>query len=303
MAKKLQSNFIRRIEKSLTSIRPQIPTPGTNHVDDATSWTSNMLYQGELGVNLTCGTVWTQDGETGVQPNTEDAILDGLVLSNVGTSGTYLAVSDGYARLKGRTYVYNTPSLSNPSSITIESSSGAAGPRIDTIVATPSTNYNSVEDLYELEISVIKGDVFAPGCSATKLWPPQVQGPSVNCGSDYILLGFVLVPANLNQATTPIYPLSVVDATVDPATAQPYDPDAIGSGYFTTFPMPILSTNDFIRRRQRTNFEWQPNTLYFEKQLVYIVTTGCGTLYEVSETYQSSSSSSTDISSGYLVEF
>jgi hypothetical protein len=303
MAKKLQSNFIRRIEKTLTSVRPQIPTPGTNHVDDASSWTSNMVYKGELGINYTCGTLWTQDGQTGLQPNTENAILEGLVLSNVGVSGTYLAVSNGYARLKGRTYVYNTPSLSNPSSITIQSSSGAAGPRIDTIVATPGTTYNSVEDLYELEIQVIKGDVFAPGCSSTKLWPPQVDPQDVNCPSDYVLLGFVYVPANLNQATTPLYPLAVVDATIDPSTAQPYDPDVIGSGYFTTFPLPTMTTNAFIRTRQRSNFEWQPNTLYFEKQLVYIVSSGCGTLYEVSETYQSSSSSATDISSGYLVEF
>ena len=303
MAKKLQSNFIRRIEKTLTSVRPQIPIAGTNHVDDATSWTTNMIYQGELSVNYACGTLWTQDGDTGLQPNAEDAILEGLVLSNVGTSGTYLAVSDGYARLKGRTYVYNTPSLSNPSSITIESSSGAAGPRIDTIIATPSSNYNSVEDLYELEIQVIKGEIYAPGCSATKLWPPQVTGPSINCLSDYVLLGFVYVPANLNQATTPLYPLAVVDATVNPATAQPYDPDNIGSGYYTTFPFPIMSTNDFIRRRQRTNFEWQPNTLYFEKQLVHVVTSGCGTLYQVPETYQSSGSSATDVSLGYLVEF
>lgn len=303
MAKKLQSNFIRRIEKTLTSIRPQIPTPGTNHVDDASSWTTNMIYQGEVGINFSCGTLWTQDGETGLQPNTEDVILEGLVLSNVGTSGTYLAVSDGYARLKGRTYVYNTPSLSNPSSITIESSTGAAGPRIDTIIATPGTSYNSAEDLYELEISVIKGDVFSPGCSATKLWPPQVTGPGINCLSDYVLLGFVYVPANLNQATTPLYPLAVVDATIDPATAQPYDPYNIGSGYYTTFPFPIVTANDFIKRRQRSNFEWQPNTLYFEKQLVYIVNSGCGTLYEVAETYQSSSSSANDISSGALVEF
>lgn len=304
MAKKLQSNFIRRIEKTLTSVRPQIPTPGTNHVDDATAWTTNMLYQGELGVNYNCGTLWTQDGETGVQLNTEDAILEGLVLSNVGTSGTYLAVSDGYARFKGRTYVYSTPSLSNPSTITIESSSGAAGPRIDTIVASPSTIYNSAEDLYELEISVIKGDVFAPGCAATKLWPAQVPEPNANCEGGYFLLGFVYVPANLNQATTPLYPLAVVDSTVNPATAQPYDPDNIGGGgYYVSFPFPIMTTNDLIRRRQRTNFEWQPNTLYFEKQLVYIVSSGCGTLYEVSETYQSSSSAATDISSGYLVEF
>lgn len=304
MAKKLQSNFIRRIEKTLTSVRPQIPVSGTNHVDDPTLWTSNMLYQGELGINYNCGKLWTQDGETGVQPNTEDAILEGLVLSNVGVSGTYLAVSEGYARFKGRTYVYSTPSLSNPSTIAIESSTGAAGPRIDTIVASPSTTYNSVEDLYELEISVIKGDVFAPGCSATKLWPAQVPEPNANCEGGYFLLGFVYVPANLNQATTPLYPLAAVDATVNPATAQPYDPDNIGgNGYYVTFPFPIMTTNDLIRRRQRTNFEWQPNTLYFEKQLVYIISSGCGTLYEVSETYQSSSSSATDISAGYLVEF
>ena len=304
MAKKLQSNFIRRIEKTLTSVRPQIPIPGTNHVDDSTEWTSNMLYQGEVGLNYNCGTLWTQDGETGVQPNTEDAILEGLVLSNVGTSGTYLAVSDGYARFKGRTYVYSTPSLSNPSSVTIESSSGAAGPRIDTIVATPSTTYNSAEDLYELEISVIKGDVFAPGCLATKLWPAQVPEPNANCEGGSFLLGFVYVPANLNQATTPLYPLAVVDATVNPGTAQPYDPENIGGGgYYVTFPFPIMTANDFIRRRQRTNFEWQPNTLYFEKQLVYIMSSGCGTLYEVAETYQSSASSATDISAGYLTEF
>jgi len=303
MAKKLQSNFIRRIEKTLTQVRPQIPTSGTNHVDDASSWTSNMLYRGELGINYNCGTVWTQDGQTGLQPNSENAILEGLVLSNVGVSGTYLAVSDGYARLKGRTYVYNTPSLSNPSSITIEGSSGAAGPRIDTIVAVPSDTYNSAEDLYELEIQVLKGEVFAPGCSATKLWPPQVDSYDVNCPSEYVLLGFVYVAANLNQATTPLYPLAVVDAEVNPSTAQPYDPDNIGSGYFTTFPFPTMTTNDFIRRRQRTNFEWEPNALYFEKQLVYIMNSGCGTLYEVSQTYQSSSSSATDITAGYLVEF
>lgn len=301
MAKKLQSNFIRRIEKTLTSIRPQIPIAGTNHVDDYTQWTPNMLYKGELGVSYDCGTLWTQDGETGVQLNTEDVILEGLVLSNVGASGTYLAVSDGYARLNGRTYVYDTPSLSSPSSITIESSSGAAGPRIDTIIAVPSTNYNSVEDLYELEIDVIKGDVFSPGCNATKLWPPQV--PALEACGNAILLGFVYVPANLNQGTTPLYPLATVDAIVSSATAQPSDPYNIGSPYYTTFPLPIMSTNDFIRRRQRTNFDWQPNTLYFEKQLLYVIAGSCGTLYEVVETYQSSSSVATDLSSGKLIEF
>lgn len=301
MAKKLQSNFIRRIEKTLTSIRPDIPISGTNHVDDYTEWTSNMLYKGELGVSYNCGTLWTQDGETGVELNTEDVILEGLVLSNVGASGTYLAVSDGYARLNGRTYVYKTPSVSNPSSITIDGSSGAAGPRIDTIIAVPGTNYNSAEDLYELEIQVIKGDVYSPGCLATKLWPPQITDLAT-CGTS-ILLGFAYVPANLNQATTPLYPLAVVDAIVSSATAQPSDPYNIGSPYYTTFPLPIMSTNDFIRRRQRTNFEWQPNTLYFEKQLLYVISGGCGTLYEVVETYQSSSTVATDISNLNLIEF
>lgn len=303
MSKKLQSNLIRRIEKIITSVRPTVPPVGTNHVDDASQWTQNSVYRGELSINMDCGTLWTHDGDTPFQPNTSDAILSGLVLTNVGVSGTYLAVSDGYARFKGRTYVYKTPSLSNPSSITIQSSAGAAGPRIDVIVAEPSTSYNETEGLYELEVSVIKGEEYYVGCGKTKLWPPTVPTADENCEGGKILLGFVYVPANLNQATTALYPLAVVDAIMNTSTAQPEDPDGLTDPFFCTFPLPIISVNDFIRRRQRGNFEWTPNTLYFEKQLIHDKSSGCGNMYYATKNYQSSGSIATDISNGNLVEF
>jgi hypothetical protein len=303
MPKKLQSNFSRRIEKIISSLRPVVPPQGTNHVDDAPEWTQNSIYPGELALNEICGTLWTQDGDSSYQPNTENAILFGLVLTNVGASGTYLAVSDGYARFKGRTYVYKTPSLSNPSSITIESSSGAPGPRIDAIVASPGTTYNESEGLYELEISVVRGEEYYAGCGEVKIWPPIVEEPDENCEGGTFLLGLVYVPANLNQSTTQLYPLSVIDAKMDTATATPLDPDGLTSPFYTTFPFPIVTVNDFIRRRQKSNFEWQQNTLMFENQLLYSKAGGCGTMYYVKKTYQSSSSLATDLSSGNLVEF
>lgn len=303
MSKKLQSNLIRRIEKIITSVRPTVPPVGTNHVDDASQWTQNSVYRGELSINMDCGTLWTHDGESTFQPNTSDAILSGLVLTNVGVSGTYLAVSDGYARFKGRTYVYKTTSLSNPSSITIQSSAGAAGPRIDVIVAEPSSTYNETEELYELQISVIKGEEFYVGCGKTKLWPPTVPVADENCEGGQILLGFVYVPANLNQATTPLYPLAVVDALMNTSTAQPEDPDGLTDPFYSTFPLPIISVNDFIRRRQRGNFAWTANTLYFENQLIHDKSSGCGNMYYATKNYQSAGSISTDISNGNLIEF
>lgn len=303
MSKKLHSKFSRRIEKIISSLRPVIPPQGTNHVDDASEWTQNSIYPGELALNATCGTLWTQDGEKSYQPNTENAILSGLVLTNVGASGTYLAVSDGYARFKGRTYVYKTPSLLNPSSITIESSSGAPGPRIDAIVAAPGTTYNETEELYELELSVIRGSEYYAGCGEVKLWPPTVDEPDENCEGGYFLLGLVYVPANLNQATTQLYPLSVVDAKMNTATATPEDPDDLTSPFYSTYPLPIITVNDFIRRRQRANFEWSQNTLFFENQLIFSKAGGCGTMYYVKKTYQSSDSLATDVSSTNLIEF
>ena len=56
----LVENFIRRIEKLLTS-RASVPLPGTNHVSD--DWQNTDVYPGEFGADLTSGYLYTSDGE------------------------------------------------------------------------------------------------------------------------------------------------------------------------------------------------------------------------------------------------
>ena len=65
------TEFIRRIEKVILGSRPKIPPVGTNHVDDYSQWTNDTIYKGELGINLTEGNLFTQDGRQVIELNTE----------------------------------------------------------------------------------------------------------------------------------------------------------------------------------------------------------------------------------------
>jgi hypothetical protein len=87
-------NFIRRIEKLISS-SPTVPPAGTNHVDD--QWLNTDIYPGELSIVLSEGKLYTSDGTTTLELNTEDAIQDGLVLSKDTSGVNKLTVSTGSA--------------------------------------------------------------------------------------------------------------------------------------------------------------------------------------------------------------
>ena len=95
----LITEFKRRVEKIISSSRPKVPPVGTNHVDDYSQWTNDTIYKGELGINLTEGNLFTQDGRQVIELNTEDAIISGHVLQTSGTSSQYLSVSQGKIRI------------------------------------------------------------------------------------------------------------------------------------------------------------------------------------------------------------
>lgn len=262
------TEFIRRIEKVILGSRPKIPPVGTNHVDDYSQWTNDTIYKGELGINLSDGNLFTQDGRQIVELNTEDAIISGHVLQTSGTSSQYLSVSQGKIRIDGKTYYTPTPVLVTDTNINILPNSSSY-PRIDTIcIKGDPTLYYASQDLYGTEFLVIQGT------PASEPAPPDVA-------EGYYFIGVCWVYPQSLPISSILYPLSY----------------SLGS--LSTFPLPVITTQDFIQRRRLSVHLWEYNTTYFSQQIVKYQQQ----LYWVIKTHQSSGSSiQNDIDSGKIVK-
>lgn len=263
----LITEFKRRVEKIITGSRPKVPPVGTNHVDDYNLWTSDTLYKGELGLNLTEGTLFSQDGRQPVELNKEDAILSGHILQTSGVSSQYLTITQGKFRIQGKTYYTPTPVDVVATNIYIEPNTSSY-PRIDTIcIKGDPTMYYSGLDLYGTEFLVVKGT------PATEPFPPDVP-------SGYYFVGVCWIYPN-GLPTSTLYPLS-----------HSY-------GTLSTFPLPVVDTKDFVQRRRLTVHPWNYNTLLFSQQIVKYNQQ----LYWVIVTHQSSGSSiQDDIDDGKIVQ-
>lgn len=263
----LITEFKRRVEKILTSSRPKVPPVGTNHVDDYNLWTSDTLYKGELGINLSEGTLFSQDGRQPVELNKEDAILSGHVLQTSGVSSQYLTITQGKYRIQGKTYYTPTPVDVVATNIYIEPNTSSF-PRIDTVCikGDPTMFYPGL-DLYGTEFLVVKGT------PATEPEPPDVP-------SGYYFVGCCWIYPN-GLPTSTLYPIS----------------HSVGA--LSTFPLPVISTKDFIQRRRLTVYPWDNNTLLFSEQIVKYGQQ----LYWVIVTHQSSGSSiQDDIDDGKIIQ-
>lgn len=263
----LITEFIRRVEKLITSSKPKVPPIGTNHVDDYNLWTSDTIYKGELGINLEEGTLFTQDGRQPIELNKENAILGGHILQTSGVSSQYLSVTQGKIRINGKTYYTPTPVDVTDTNIYIEPNV-SSHPRIDTICikGDDGTLYPSLE-LYGTEFRVVKG---AP---AAEPEPPDVP-------DGYYFIGVCW-----------IYPNGLPTATLYPTSHS--------LGDDSTFPLPVVTTKDFIQRKRLTVELWTTYKTLFSQQIVKYNQQ----LYWVIKTHQSHSSSiQTDIDNGKIVK-
>jgi len=254
MAKKLTKNLVRRTEKILSNARPDIPPVGTNHVDDASLWTDNTIYNAELGLNITEGEIFTQDNTQPVAFGRQDGILSGLTLSTSGVSITEINVSAGKVRIKGRTYKYNSAVDVDDSSITIDSNVGNWS-RLDAIaVKGDLTSIDSSDNFYGVDFKVFKG-----------ISRSDIPVPSIDNG--YVFLGFVLVVPNATLQDV-LRPLPITDFYEGQAPLN-------------------ISPEQFAEDLKSKVFRWSTNTLYLKDQLLVFD----NNLYKVAYTYISNSTS------------
>jgi hypothetical protein len=263
----LITEFKRRVEKILSGSRPKVPPIGTNHVDDYSLWTSDTIYKGELGLNLSEGTLFSQDGRQPVELNKEYAILSGHVLQTSGVSSQYLTITQGKVRLQGKTYYTPTPVDVVATNIYIEPNTSSY-PRIDLVcIKGDPTMYYAGVDLYGTEFLVVKGT------PATEPEPPDVP-------IGYYFVGVCWIYPN-GLPTSTLYPLS-----------HSY-------GTLSTFPLPLVDTKDFVQRRRLMVHPWNYNTLLFSQQIIKYNQQ----LYWAIVTHQSSSSSiEDDIDDGKIIQ-
>lgn len=263
----LITEFIRRVEKLIAGSRPKMPPVGTNHVDDYNQWTSDTLYKGELGINIEEGSLFTQDGSQPVELNTEDAFLGGHVLQTSGVSSQYLSVTQGKIRINGKTYYTPTPVDVADTNIYIQPNT-SSNPRIDLIcIKGDLTLYYPTLELYGTQFLVVKG---TPAVEPT---PPDVP-------DGYYFVGVCW-----------IYPNGLPTSTLYPTSHS--------LGDLSTFPLPVVTTKDFIQRKRLTVELWTTNKTLFSEQIVKYNQQ----LYWVIKTHQSDSSSiQTDIDNGKIIK-
>lgn len=236
MAKKLTKNLVRRTEKKLSNNRPDIPPIGTNHVDDADQWTDNTLYNGELGLNISKGEIYTQDDVQPVAFGREDGLISGLTISTSGVSTSEINVSEGKVRINGRTYKFNSAIDVDDASITIRSNVENWA-RLDAIgVKGDLTSFDSSDRFYGVDFKVFEG------ISRSDIPLPTME-------SGYVFLGFVLVVPNATPQDV-LRPLPVTDFYKD---TQPLN----------------ISPENFAEYLKSTWYKWEPNTLYLKDQLLY----------------------------------
>lgn len=260
MAKKLTKNQVRRIEKTLSNTRPDIPPAGTNHVDDSSLWTDNAIYSGEIALNIENGEIYTQDGTEPVALGREDGIISGLTISTSGVSTTEINVSAGFVRLKGRTYKYNSAVDVDDASISIASNVEAFS-RLDAItIKKDLTAFDSSDRYYGVDFEVFKGDIRS-----------DIPVPTIP--EDNILLGFVLVVPNAT-AQDVLRPLPVTDYYEGQAPLN-------------------VSSEQFSEDLKSRIFKWEVNKLFLKDQVVYFD----NNVYKVAFTHVSGTDITTDINS------
>lgn len=254
MAKKLTKNLVRRIEKTLSNVKPDIPQIGTNHVDDASLWTDNTIYKGELALNISNGEIFTQDDVQPVAFGREDGILSGLTISTSGVSTTEINVSSGTVRIKGRTYKYNSTVDVDDASISIDSNINNWA-RLDAIAVKKDLNsIDTSDNFYGVDFKVFKG-----------ISRSDIPIPSID--EDYIFLGFVLVVPNATPQDV-LRPLSI-------------------NGFYEGQKPLNVSPEQFAKDLKSRIFRWSVDTLFLKDQIVVFD----NNLYKVAYTYISDQSS------------
>lgn len=249
----LKVNYERKIEKILTSRKPTIPLSGINHVDDSINWNQNDIYKGEIAIDIIDGKLYTQDGYTPISLNSEDAIIDGLVVTSAGVSNMFISVSTGFIRINGRLYKHLATNEITETSTTIEPNLNTYH-RIDVITCYPDLNiYYDDDKCYGINFEVIQGI-------------PSIDPQIPDIPNNRYLLGVVMVHANPSSPYT-LYPLSHSE------------------GSYSTFPLQIIFSKNFVRNKEKTNYVWSQNTLYFKNQIIR----NGNILYRVNKTHVSNS--------------
>ena len=179
----LVTSFVRRITKyyesgSFSWGRPKAAPAGTNHIDNASDFDAKTIYRGEEILDVESGKFYTQDGAEIVQPNTPPAILEGLRLTQQTASGggpLWISLSDGYGRVTGRNYYYESASVNGDVELSINAIGKA---RVDLIYLQSdypnpapaifgATAGNSTE--YAGKIVVVEGYYYNKGRAVTLL--------------------------------------------------------------------------------------------------------------------------------------
>jgi hypothetical protein len=139
----LITSFVRRIGKYFSSsvsswYRPRSVEPGLNHIDDPSAFDEKTIYKGEEIVDLDTGRLFTQDGAEIVELNTDNSILEGMLVRNPSASVSggplWLTVESGSVRINGRTYWHQAASASGD--VQINPNTDLNRVRIDVITAS-----------------------------------------------------------------------------------------------------------------------------------------------------------------------
>lgn len=261
---KLIANYVKRIETILDSTRPNIPPLGTNHYNDPEFWNEDSIYVGELAIDLDNGDVYSRDEVQPVKLGKDDGVLEGLTIKTSGVSLREISVESGIVRIKGREYKYNSATDTDDSIIYIDENIEKY-PRVDLIAVRGDLSVKDSDNYYGVEFKVFKG-----------LSRANIPLPSVTSG--YILLGAVLVKPNqtVNDILRPLSINFLYDSSNNPINVTP--------GKFKS---------DLTQRK----IHWQPNTLYFEEQLLEFD----NNLYKAAITHVSDENLENDFNNDYLV--
>ncbi|MCK9575371.1 MAG: hypothetical protein WC979_00845 [Candidatus Pacearchaeota archaeon] len=204
------TQFSRRISKYWTdkSESPVVAVPGTNHVDDASTWTNQTIYQGEIGINLYTGQLYTSDSKQIIALNTENAIINGMqVVSIEGAGGDadplYIRITNGYVRINGVTYRHKAVVQADnaPGDITVLPTSSYG--RYDLIYASSGyPNRAEISDtaFYKAKITVVNGSTNLTDLFNVSYVETQLNNAGL-FADESVLLGIVYVPANYSSAS------------------------------------------------------------------------------------------------------
>ena len=271
----LIQNFFRTIQTKLLNVtRPLIPEIGENHVDNPTTFTDQHIYPNELAIHLNSGKLYTSDSQEPVELNTEDAIIEGLVVRTAGVSHQYVSINSGKIRIKGRLYKHTATENTADTSFLIQQNN-TSFPRIDLIVCEPNfTIYDNDDKLYGLSFTDVKGT-------------PSLNPEPPNVPSGKYLLGMVYVKANNTNSDT-LRPLSVSEGTGNnPIINQ------------ESFPYFLHSSKGYVKYRTTTTRNWTENTLLFKDQILKTN----NVLYEVLKNHQSTTNIDNDVTNNKIRPF